>query len=415
MVSAGDDTNGGYNTDTAEIYSPPYLFKGIRPKIEAAPASVGYGQSLTVDSSASDVAKAVLIAPGATTHANDMSQRHVPLTITGRSGGELTLKAPANADIAPPSRYMLFLVDGNGVPSVARFIKLGGGPVEPPPPPATAPRLTATPGAAAFGTVDIAGTKELSVTVENAGDADATVSTPSLSGADAGQFSAPAGGFTLAPGARRDLTVTFAPTTAGAKAATMSLSYGAAAGSPLTVALSGTGNDPVGPPPPPSGTRTVTLQAEADTMVKQASPTSAFGSVNPLLNDRQDLATASSAIQTYLRFTVPALADGETITAANLGLAVTDATTDGPSIWRTAATWSEATLTWNTRPSRTSTTPAGNFTAMTATSRATTPVTGVTAAGPVSLQLYPDSTDGLAFASREDTNRPQLTLTIRTP
>jgi hypothetical protein len=28
VVSAGDDTNGGNSTDTGEIYSPPYLFKG---------------------------------------------------------------------------------------------------------------------------------------------------------------------------------------------------------------------------------------------------------------------------------------------------------------------------------------------------------------------------------------------------
>ena len=39
-MSAGDDVNGGIDRDTAEIYEPPYLFKGPRPVISSAPASV---------------------------------------------------------------------------------------------------------------------------------------------------------------------------------------------------------------------------------------------------------------------------------------------------------------------------------------------------------------------------------------
>ena len=127
VVSAGDDTNGGYNVDTAEIYSPPYLFKGARPAITAAPASVGYGQSFSASFAGSDVAKAVLVAPSAVTHSIDMSQRYVPLAITGRTGGSVTVSSPANANLAPPGYYMLFLVNAEGVPSVAKFVRLGGG------------------------------------------------------------------------------------------------------------------------------------------------------------------------------------------------------------------------------------------------------------------------------------------------
>ena len=43
VFSGGDDLNGGNDVDTAEIYSPPYLFKGPRPVIEAVPASVAFG------------------------------------------------------------------------------------------------------------------------------------------------------------------------------------------------------------------------------------------------------------------------------------------------------------------------------------------------------------------------------------
>jgi hypothetical protein len=32
---------------------------------------------------------------------------------------------PANANLAPPGYYMLFIVNGNGVPSTAAMLRLG--------------------------------------------------------------------------------------------------------------------------------------------------------------------------------------------------------------------------------------------------------------------------------------------------
>jgi hypothetical protein len=66
----------------------------------------------------------VLMAPGATTHANDMQQRRVELAITPNGAGA-TLVAPPNASVAPPGYYMLFGLSANGKPSVARWVKLG--------------------------------------------------------------------------------------------------------------------------------------------------------------------------------------------------------------------------------------------------------------------------------------------------
>ena len=82
-----------------------------------------YGSTFGVGTPDGNVAKAVLVAPGATTHANDMHQRLVPLAMTPTAGG-LQLTAPANTSIAPPGHYMLFLVNAAGVPSVARFVHL---------------------------------------------------------------------------------------------------------------------------------------------------------------------------------------------------------------------------------------------------------------------------------------------------
>ena len=47
----------------------------------------------------------------------------MPLTFTA-GGGALTIEAPANANLAPPGYYMLFIVTGTGVPSVARFARI---------------------------------------------------------------------------------------------------------------------------------------------------------------------------------------------------------------------------------------------------------------------------------------------------
>jgi hypothetical protein len=52
-----------------------------------------------------------------------MDQRYVPLSFTIGSGS-LSAQTPATANLAPPGYYMLFIVDTNGVPSVAPILKL---------------------------------------------------------------------------------------------------------------------------------------------------------------------------------------------------------------------------------------------------------------------------------------------------
>ena len=130
VLSAGDDGNAPTNTawtDSAEIYEPPYLFKGPRPTIASAPTAVDWNQGFSVSTPNANINRAVLIAPGATTHATDMHQRYVPLRITGRRPCTLDLASPSNANVAPPGYYMLFLVDSAGVPSVAKWVRIAPG------------------------------------------------------------------------------------------------------------------------------------------------------------------------------------------------------------------------------------------------------------------------------------------------
>jgi hypothetical protein len=131
VMSAGDDfhpsgAGGAFSeTDTAEIYSPPYLFNGSRPEIDDVPASVRWKEPFTVASASAGLERAVLMAPAATTHANDMQQRHVELRVLGTAdGGGLNVEAPPSGGVAPPGPYMLFLLNADGVPSVARWVNV---------------------------------------------------------------------------------------------------------------------------------------------------------------------------------------------------------------------------------------------------------------------------------------------------
>jgi hypothetical protein len=109
-----------------ELFSPPYLFAGPRPRISSAPAAGGYGHNIAIGCpTARKIVRVALIRAGAVTHNFHMDQRYVGLEIAGTTAGKLTAKLPPNAKIAPPGAYMLFVVDGAGVPSRARMIKLG--------------------------------------------------------------------------------------------------------------------------------------------------------------------------------------------------------------------------------------------------------------------------------------------------
>src|SRR5690242_16038102 len=109
---------------TAEFYSPAYLFKGARPTIAQAPTGATYGQNFFVGTpDGASITKAVLIRTGAVTHFFDENTRYVPVTFVQTTGG-LTITAPANANMANPGYYMLFLVNSNGVPSVAPILQL---------------------------------------------------------------------------------------------------------------------------------------------------------------------------------------------------------------------------------------------------------------------------------------------------
>jgi hypothetical protein len=114
-----------YPEHRVEIFSPPYLFRGHRPTILAAPPQVAYDTTFDIETTdAADIASVVLLRPGAATHSFNMDQRHIGLVINTHGPNQLTVTSPPNRNLAPPGFYMLFIVNTAGVPSVAQFLHL---------------------------------------------------------------------------------------------------------------------------------------------------------------------------------------------------------------------------------------------------------------------------------------------------
>jgi hypothetical protein len=129
-VGSGQPAASGLTDDyTAEIFSPPYLFNAdgtaaVRPTMSNVPAAVVYGQTFTVKTaSAASIAKVTFIRLSAVTHSFNQNQRMNTLSFVPGSG-VLSVTAPANANLAPPGHYMLFIVNWSGVPSSAKFIRI---------------------------------------------------------------------------------------------------------------------------------------------------------------------------------------------------------------------------------------------------------------------------------------------------
>ena len=65
-----------------------------------------------------------LVRVGSTTHTVDNDQRRVPLTISGSNGTQYNLALPSDPGIVTPGSWMLFALDANGVPSVAKIVRI---------------------------------------------------------------------------------------------------------------------------------------------------------------------------------------------------------------------------------------------------------------------------------------------------
>ncbi len=124
VATFGGNPTGSFEM-RIEIYTPQYLETGTpRPTIRSAPTEIHYGANYSISTSqASALKSAVLVRPGSTTHSSDSNQRLVDLPFTRTANG-LSVSVTGEPNIAPPGWYMLFVVDSEGVPSVASWVHL---------------------------------------------------------------------------------------------------------------------------------------------------------------------------------------------------------------------------------------------------------------------------------------------------
>jgi hypothetical protein len=108
----------------AEVYKPPYLFKGPRPVIEDAPSTIEYGSSfqVKVKGGGKKIDSVVLIRLSPQTHKLAWESVHIELTFDKNKHG-VKVKAPKYPSLAIPGFYMLFVLK-DGVPSKAELVKL---------------------------------------------------------------------------------------------------------------------------------------------------------------------------------------------------------------------------------------------------------------------------------------------------
>jgi hypothetical protein len=123
MAGGNHDSPNYIENRNAEIYSPAYLFKGPRPTVSSAPDTAALGRSFFVATpDAASIADVTFIVPGSVTHSQDWTQRANHLDFTTVPGG-LAITLPSNANEVPLGYYMLFLINNNGVPSVAEWVR----------------------------------------------------------------------------------------------------------------------------------------------------------------------------------------------------------------------------------------------------------------------------------------------------
>ena len=115
--------NGRSNLN-AEIFSPPYLFKGDRPRVDSAPTTARLGDTITLGSPDAAAIRAVnLLRIGSVTHTFNMNQRIVRLAFTS-SGSGVTAQLPSDSRRLIPGHYMAFAISAAGVPSIGRMLQV---------------------------------------------------------------------------------------------------------------------------------------------------------------------------------------------------------------------------------------------------------------------------------------------------
>ncbi len=131
LLPRGDPDLG---VPVGQLFFPPYLFKpdgsrAARPVIETAPIEISYRGhfDITVAGDPRQIASVVMLRSDHNTHSLTTGDRYVKLAFHQKGDvrkRELRVRTPKVAAQAVPGIYLLFVLNNDGVPSVARRIDL---------------------------------------------------------------------------------------------------------------------------------------------------------------------------------------------------------------------------------------------------------------------------------------------------
>lgn len=125
LFSDKDNFQVGKFEQRIEIFTPPQYFRNQHPTINGDfSPQITRGQRLSFTSPDADQLKtARLIPPSSSTHVTNIEQRSVGAVLT-KENNNLTIDIPSDENLLPNGWYMLFLVNGDDMPSVAKMVQI---------------------------------------------------------------------------------------------------------------------------------------------------------------------------------------------------------------------------------------------------------------------------------------------------
>jgi hypothetical protein len=131
VLQRGDPDQG---VPVGQVFYPPYLFKSggaaaPRPKLLSSPRQIAYRGhfDLKVEGRSERISSVALLRSDHNTHSLTAGDRYVKLAfrVKGNAArGELRVVSPKLPAQAVPGIYMLYVLDANGVPSMAKQVRL---------------------------------------------------------------------------------------------------------------------------------------------------------------------------------------------------------------------------------------------------------------------------------------------------
>ncbi|KAF2110143.1 hypothetical protein BDV96DRAFT_584443 [Lophiotrema nucula] len=130
LISGSDPEDDTHPQEyRVEVFIPPYLMGSPdRPSITVPSTDWDYGASYSFSSNYT-VAKVSLLGAGASTHGNSIGQRTI-FPAFSCTGGACSVTAPPNAHVCPPGWFQMFVLNADGTPSVAQWVRIGGDPAQ---------------------------------------------------------------------------------------------------------------------------------------------------------------------------------------------------------------------------------------------------------------------------------------------